>query len=148
MNQKKILNMTRINVGIKPKTLCRQHLLAELRESKRIPNQVKKLIDRGSFKLKNQPKKFKLGTGHVKFFYNKLLYLLKRYEQLYLEAQMRGYNVQDFSDAWENVPKHLMKDWKPTSEDAAIVQERINQRLEDMKRKAEEKRLKKLMKNK
>lgn len=51
--------MTRINVGVKPKELCRQHLLAEAREIKRIPNVVAK----GKFNLKNQPKEFTLGTN-------------------------------------------------------------------------------------
>ncbi len=40
------------------------------------------------------PDKFKLGTGHVKFFYNKLLYLKNRYTSLYNECIKRGFNVQ------------------------------------------------------
>jgi len=48
--------MTRINVGVPPKDLSRQHLLAEAREIKRIPN----VISKGKYNLKNQPKEFTL----------------------------------------------------------------------------------------
>ncbi len=70
--------MTRINCGIPPYILTSKHLLAEHRELKRIPNCIKK----GKFTLDNIPDNFKLGTGHVKFFYNKLKYLHKRYVKI------------------------------------------------------------------
>jgi deoxyribonuclease (pyrimidine dimer) len=113
--------MTRINVGIPPSELTDKHLIAEAREIKRIPNCVAK----GRFKLDGQPKQFKLGTGHVKFFYDKLGYLLKRYEQLYLECIKRKFNVQNYSNAWDNVPEHLMGDYTPTKKDVQLVRERI-----------------------
>ena len=87
--------MTRINVGIKPKNLTQRHLIAEHREIKRIPNAVKS----GRFNMDNQPSIFTLGTGHVKFFYDKLLYLKKRYEEIYQECIERGYNVTYYGDA-------------------------------------------------
>ena len=71
--------MTRINVGVKPSELTGKHLLAEHREIKRIPNCIKK----GRYKMTGIPNKFKLGTGHVKFFYNKLLFLKNRYIEIY-----------------------------------------------------------------
>lgn len=95
--------MTRINAGIPPKQLCRQHLLAELREIKRIPNTLEKA------NLKNLPTKFCLGTGHVRFFYDKGRYTFRRYQELFIEAVSRGYNVTYFGDAWDvyiyKVPK-------------------------------------------
>ena len=120
--------MTRINVGIKPQELCRQHLLAEAREIKRIPNVVAK----GKFNLKNQPKTFTLGTGHVKFFYDKLGYLKQRYEEIYAECVERGYNVTYFGDAWNNIPPSLMSDYIPTEQDRQIVLARIQERLKEM----------------
>lgn len=120
--------MTRINVGVKPKELCRQHLLAEAREIKRIPN----VIRNGKYNLKNQPKTFTLGTGHVKFFYDKLLYLKNRYEELYAETVGRGYNMTYFGNAWDNVPSALMNDYVPTETDRQIVLARISERLEKM----------------
>ena len=58
--------MTRINVGIPPAELVNQHLLAEHREIKRIPNCVAK----GKYNMDGMPERFKLGTGHVKFFFS------------------------------------------------------------------------------
>jgi len=121
--------MTRINVGIKPTKLCRQHLLAEAREIKRIPNAVGK----GKFNMKGQPKEFTLGTGHVKFFYDKLLFLKKRYEEVYAECLARGYNATYFGGAWDNVPIKYMNDYIPTERDRKIVQDRIDERLINMK---------------
>lgn len=117
--------MTRINVGIKPEKLTRQHLLAEAREIKRIPNCVAK----GRFNLKGQPEEFTLGKGHVKFFYDKLLYLKKRYEEIYEQCIERKYNVQYYGSAWDGVPEHLMNDWTPTEKDIKLIEERIEERL-------------------
>ena len=123
--------MTRINTGIKPSLLCNQHLLAEHREIKRIPNQISK----GKFTLNGIPSEFKLGSGHVKFFYDKLLYLKKRYEDLYSECLNRNLNVTYYGDAWNNLPKELMNDYQPTERDRLILVERINERLTKMNKK-------------
>ena len=117
--------MTRINVGIPPAELTDKHLLAEHREIKRIPNCVAK----GKYNMDGIPNRFKLGKGHVKFFYNKLLYLSKRYLQLHEECVARGFNVQNYIKAWVNVPIELMNDYYPTKEDRLIVQQRINEKL-------------------
>jgi hypothetical protein len=117
--------MTRINVGVDVKSLTNKHLLAEAREIKRIPNMVSK----GRCNLKNIPDKFTLGKGHVSFFYDKLKYLRNRYDDLYKECKFRGFNVQDYSESWNNVPTELMNDYIPTTEDIQIVEERIAERL-------------------
>ena len=113
--------MTRINVGILPKDLSSKHLIAEHREIKRIPN----CIAKGKYNMDNMPDEFKLGTGHVKFFYNKLLYLKNRYTKLYEECIDRGFNVQNYLTAWDNVPDELMNDYTPTDNDRNIIKERI-----------------------
>jgi deoxyribonuclease (pyrimidine dimer) len=87
--------MTRINCAIPPYELGKKHLLSEHREIKRIPNCIRK----NRYNLKNTPKEFKLGKGHVSFFYDKLLYLKKRYEKIYKECLKRGFNVQYYGDA-------------------------------------------------
>jgi hypothetical protein len=117
--------MTRINCGIPPKQLTDKHLIAEHREIKRIPN----CIAKGKYSLNGQPKEFKLGTGHVKFFYDKLLYLKNRYDKLYAECLVRGFNVQYYGEAWNNVPHELLNDYKPTVRDTRIVQQRIDEKL-------------------
>ena len=116
--------MTRINVGIDPSRLSSKHLIAEHREIKRIPNQISK----GKYSMDNQPSEFKLGTGHVKFFYDKCGYLLTRYKSLYLECVKRGFNVQDYSDAWLGVPIDMMNDYTVKPIDIKIIEERINER--------------------
>mgnify|MGYP003133258504 FL=1 len=117
--------MTRINVGIPPAELVNQHLIAEHREIKRIPN----CIAKGKYNMEGIPKRFKLGTGHVKFFYNKLLYLKNRYISLYNECIKRGFNVQYYISAWDNVPQELMNDYKVKANDCRIIRQRINERL-------------------
>ena len=123
--------MTRINVGIKPSELIRQHLLAEHREIKRIPNVIKS----GRYNMTGQPSKFKLGTGHVKFFYDKIGYLKRRYIELYEECVKRKYNVTDYTEAFDGIDKSLMNDYTETPQDREILQTRINERLHKMSRK-------------
>lgn len=79
--------------------------------------------------MKDQPAKFTLGTGHVKFFYDKLLYLKNRYEDIYAECIRRGFKVTYYGEAWNNMPEELMGDYNPTERDASIIRERINERL-------------------
>ena len=122
--------MTRINLGIDVKTLHYKHLLAEAREIKRIPN----CVSRGRFNLKSTPPMFTLGKGHVAFFYDKLLYLKNRYEELHEECVNRGFNVSDYRSAWDNVPKELMNDYIPTQRDKEIIEERLIEKLKNMKR--------------
>lgn len=117
--------MTRINIGIPPAELTNKHLIAEHREIKRIPN----CIGKGKYSMSNQPKEFTLGTGHVKFFYDKLLYLKNRYEQLYQECIHRGFNVQYYGSAWDNIPQHLMNDYEPKINDISLIKTRIKERL-------------------
>ena len=116
--------MTRINAGISPQRLSSKHLLAEHREIKRIPNQISK----GRYNLEGQPEKFCLGTGHVKFFYDKLGYLFARYQSIYHECKRRGFQVQDWSGAWDGVPPSLMNQWIPEEWVTQLVEERIRER--------------------
>lgn len=117
--------MTRINVGYNPKNLTRQHLMAEHRELKRIPNAVRT----GKAKINNIPDTFSLGNGHVKFFYNKLGYLKKRYIKLYQECKRRGYNVTNYISAWDGIPNELMGDYKVSKKDRDIIVHRINKKI-------------------
>jgi hypothetical protein len=117
--------MTRINVGYPVEELTTKHLIAEHREIKRIPN----MISSGKAVVKDIPNEFCLGKGHVKFFYNKLLYLLKRYKKIYNECKQRGFNVQDYSGAWDSCPVDLMNDWIPEKKDKELIFKRILSKL-------------------
>ena len=116
--------MTRINAGIPPRDLSDKHLLAEHREIKRIPN----AITSGKAQLENLPTEFTLGTGHVRFFYDKQLYLYQRYCALYVECKRRGFKVTSFYTAWKGIPDELCNDWTPTPEDIALIKQRIKDR--------------------
>lgn len=120
--------MTRINT-IPPQELCDKHLMAELREITRIPNTIKS----GKAIINNIPDTFRLGSGHVKFFYNKLLYLKNRYYNLYDECLLRGFNVSDNRNSFDDLPKTLMNDWVPTEESIILIKERIAERMTTMK---------------
>lgn len=120
--------MTRINSGIHPSELPDKLLIAEHREIKRIPN----AIIAGRYSLDGMPDAFTLGKGHVKYFYDKLLYLLNRYCGLYEECRKRGFSVQDYSASFENAARNegyaLFNDWNETPEARALITERIEER--------------------
>lgn len=125
--------MTRINAGIPPVKLSNKHLLAEHREIKRIPNVIKS----GRFHMHGQPAEFTLGTGHVKFFYDKQKYLFVRYKAIHKECLRRKFNVTDYSECWDGFfgeDKRLdlimfCKDWTASEEDTMLIRNRINCRL-------------------
>ena len=121
--------MTRINANIAPFELCDAHLLAEHREITRIANTIKS----GRAIIKDIPPKFTLGTGHVKFFYNKLLFIKNRYESLYNECINRGFNVESKHDSFNGLPSNLMKNWEATPEANLLIRQRIQERLSNMK---------------
>ncbi|TNH08701.1 pyrimidine dimer DNA glycosylase/endonuclease V [Testudinibacter sp. TR-2022] len=116
--------MTRINV-VPVSELCDQHLLAEHRELTRIPNAVAK----GKYNLDGQPDDYKLGTGHVKFFMNKLTFLHKRYQALHQECLARGFNV---TNRWaQDLPStpELWLDYVPTDNALWLNRARIAERM-------------------
>lgn len=82
--------MTRINVGVEPHELHSKLLMAEFYEMIRIPNAIITMRVDLSVPI---PFDFTLGKGHVRFFYNKIKYLHERYNEIYSEAQSRGFNV-------------------------------------------------------
>lgn len=114
--------MTRINVGVHPYELPNKLLLAEHREITRIPN----AIISGKAKIVNIPKKFTLGKGHVKFFYNKLLFLEKRYKQIYEECRKRQFNIQNKKNSFLGpFDINLLNDYDPCQADRDLIVERI-----------------------
>jgi len=122
--------MTRISSGIRAVELCDKHLNKERVEILRIPNAIKN----GKAVVSGIPPDYRLGSGHVKFFYNKLEYLHKRYNELTEESNRRGFTNTDFSSAFDDLPKHLYNDWDETEASREITRVRVNDRLETMKK--------------
>lgn len=125
--------MTRINANIKPSHLIDQHLFAEYREMVRIPNAVKKDYNKALLALTKAPEKFKLGTGHVIFHYNKLKYLHKRFISLKQELDIRGIQNNMKDDMFFDLPIDLYNDVDLTYANQ-IVLERIVDRISKMSR--------------
>lgn len=122
--------MTRINSAIVPKNLTDQHLIAELRELPRIFTAVRKRIEEGKG-FDDIPKEFTLGTGHMKFFYNKLNYLELRHEWLREEYKKR------FKKDWQFVPVGLKTKFDvlhfATSNEYELLVDRISTRITESK---------------
>lgn len=96
--------MTRINAKIKPADLIDQHLLAEYREIVRIPNTVKANLDNAYKKVKQAPQTFKLGTGHVIYFYDKIKFLHERFLLLKEELQSREIETNMTDEMFYDIP--------------------------------------------
>ena len=121
--------MTRINV-VPPSELSQGHLVAEYRELPRVFKQAKAAIDRGEKPDdRRNPREYKLGTGHVRFFYTRLMFLKKRQQDLIDEMLRRGYkpnylnapSIDDFPEEW-------CRDYQPTTAAIAINRARIKER--------------------
>jgi len=114
--------MVRINL-VNPKKLSDQHLIAEYDEILMLLSYIKKNPD-----IKDIPKEYCLGKGHIKFFKNKVLYLKKRHELIKKEMKRRGFqtnktiNLNDFK-------KTNKGDWKPKKEDFYLIKNRITYKL-------------------
>lgn len=113
--------MTRINVGVQPRELPDKLLLAEHREITRIPN----LVSSGKINLEDAPEKFCLGKGHVKWCCLHLLYIKKRYYDLYNECIMRNFKVTNKSSSFVDIKYGVWKDYLPTKQDRQLIIDRI-----------------------
>lgn len=118
--------MTRINAGFPVEKLHKKHAFAEYKEIIRVPILIKK----GRYSFKDQPDKFVLGKGHVKFFYDKQLFLKNRVEALYKVCRYKfKINCQDHRDIFDDIPKEFMNDWKPTKRANAMIRKRMRERI-------------------
>ena len=123
--------MTRINGTIPPAALCDQHLVAEYREILR----TTALATKNPVDPAKLPQQFTLGTGHVKFFYNKLKYIHHRFSQLRQELLNREYAVNiEWDDGRLNGRFELYHEWLGTTEANQLVIDRIYERAITMKK--------------
>lgn len=121
--------MTRINV-VDPSELSREHLVAEYREIMRLPGNLHTWLNRKSKppSFDEIPSEYKLGTGHVKFFFDKFKYLELRFESLVNEMLARGYNPKFRDSSIFCVDNLYYNDYNPTEEAIAINRQRIQER--------------------
>ncbi|QXN72363.1 endonuclease V [Rhodobacter phage RcSimone-Hastad] len=122
--------MTRINL-VPPEELSRQHLVAEYRELPRIFALVRAAQGKG-LKPANlkAPTTYVLGRGHMLFFYDKCMFLLRRQQSLIREMRRRGYDPKfDYpNDLIVGLEQHWLGDYEPTNEARALNRARIKER--------------------
>ncbi|ASD52052.1 endonuclease V N-glycosylase UV repair enzyme [Pseudomonas phage PspYZU05] len=121
--------MTRINLT-KASVLADQHLMREYNELPRVLG----LLDKHFAKTKklptNLPKNYTMGTGHIKFFYDKLLFLQKRQAELVAELLKRNYNIQYIDNLdISRFPIELQQDFSPSKYDIMISANRLLERV-------------------
>lgn len=114
----------RVNL-VNPELLTDQHLLAEYNEL----NMVASAYNKRKKVNEGVPNSYKLGEGHVKFFYDKGEYLYRRFYKLKYELLKRGFNVkQNFKNYWlANIEN--FNDWEPKENDYNVIYERIRQKV-------------------
>ena len=119
--------MTRINL-VHPSELSRQHLLAETHEITRVFALARK-AQYGMHHVK-QPEVYTLGTGHVKYFYNRLGFITERYSLLCDELRARGYNCNQIpkEELHKGIESNMFFGYSPTEQALAINRERIKER--------------------
>lgn len=124
-------DLTRINC-VPTGELSGKHLVAEYRELPRVFKLMLAAQLRGE-KIDDprNPKQYVMGTGHVRFFYDKGLFLVRRQRALVQEMLDRGYNPKHI-DPMGMLPDGLdlsrMMDWTPTEEALTINRARIEER--------------------
>lgn len=117
--------MARVNVGIDPRFLSDQHLIAESVEITVITGGLRK----NGYEIKSKiPDKLVMGTGYINFFKNKLVYLKRRLESVNEEMRRRGFEPGTKLEL-DNFPKELCNDWSPSIEDSMVLRLRIADRL-------------------
>jgi len=129
--------MTRINC-IPPQELHDKHLAAEYYELPRVFGLVRKALEKGvDPKRVDAPEQYTLGNGHVKFFYTRLGYCLKRQAQLVAELQRRKRkpNLTELQGLAVGIPEELFGDWEPDEEAMMINRQRLEERLAEMSKK-------------
>jgi deoxyribonuclease (pyrimidine dimer) len=77
------------------------------------------------------PENYVLGAGHVKFFYNKIEYLISRYRELTIELLARGYNIErkSLEFSFPEIPNEWYGRWVPSEDDLALNRQRIKERM-------------------
>lgn len=112
----------RCNVGVNPKYLADQHLIAEYRELPMVTGSLR--INGWKIKSPIGPF-FSLGKGHINWFKPRLAYLRERHEEVKIEMGNRGFKHDALEIKYDDCAKHLWNNWKPTLEDSEHIRKRI-----------------------
>ena len=120
----------RCNVGVNPKYLLDQHLIAEYEELPMLIGSLKYW----NWEIKSEiPIKFKLGTGHMNFLKIRLAYIKRRHIEIKKEMNIRGFKNDSLTIDLKNIDNKFCNDWKPDWEATIIIRKRIIQRILNFK---------------
>lgn len=134
--------MTRINLAIKPNQLSDQLLLNALGEEPRILTSVIARIDSNK-SFDDIPSNFRMGTGHMKFFFDKCKLIFDRYCAMrdeYSKRFNKAYSEHHYNDVMEkysyieNVHPELCNDYVASLSDRKLVYDRIMERSNGYKK--------------
>ena len=121
--------MTRINL-LPVSILLDQHLLAEYRELPMVGAAIPRSTPTSRRKI---PESYILGTGHVKFFYNKLPFLEQRWKELVRELKKRGFkiNPKQRQTHFDKFYEDEQIEWQPNNIERRISADRIYERYKE-----------------
>lgn len=119
--------MTRINL-VPVEELSDQHLIAEYKE---LPRVVKQKIN-----IEGAPKKYTLGSGHVKWARLHLIFTLDRYYSVCTEMKQRGFSLNYQPDELyicatkqAYISEYRWLHYVPTNEDVELSRNRIIEKI-------------------
>jgi len=118
--------MTRINL-VPPCELHPKHLMAEIHEMPRVFSLVRAFHDRRATEDLSVHSQYKMGTGHVKFFYTRLGFLADRYRALCDYALSLGWKINpvDASALTHGIPAKYLGAFQPTRGDVSVNLRRL-----------------------
>lgn len=119
----------RINC-IPVRLLTDQHLRAEWVEMLMLPHYIERSRNSKKGIRLTESIKYILNTGHATFFYNKLEYIMRRYQEIQIEMTARGYKTNpQLSFKHLGLTKEYYNDWFPTRADELVNLDRIEERV-------------------
>lgn len=117
----------RCNVGIHPRLLTDQFLIAEYREIPMLIGSLKYW----NWKIKSEiPSIFNLGVGHMNFLKNKLIYCKRRHEEVKNEMRNRNFFCDTLSMDFNGIPEEFCNDWQPNLDDSKKLRFRLKWKLQ------------------
>jgi len=134
----------RINI-IDPSWLTDQHLIAEYREIKMMPKVlIRSIYSKKGIIKDDLPVEYTLNTGHGKFFYYRMQYIVNRFEELKKEIISRGFQCNCVNlfegythssgiriESLDEIPSEFFGNYIPDQKDIDILLERILLRISD-----------------
>lgn len=115
--------------------LADQHLLAEYREIKMLfKSLVRSSKSKNGIDKKRISPTYTLNKGHAYFFYDKVLFVEKRFDELVREMKRRGFatnakNLYDPQFDYSCITEDLRNDYTPNEAEIEINRERIREKI-------------------